>query len=221
MVNNPLAMQETRVQSLGLEDLLEKEMASQSSILAWRIPWTEEPASKESTCKVGDLDSIPGLGRSPGETEGYPFQYSGLENSMEEVHGVAKSRTQLSNFQRSRCSRRSQRQTGDDGGQEDTASEGTQTRRFAGLPQAAPGIFVLVFLPFFPLLPFRPVPVESRRPPNKKGSRFRTWEPRCRRVGSSKEPGGKHAPVARMVRGTFLTFLGAPILVVFGFSPLF
>ena len=43
MVNNLLAMQETRVQSLGLEDLLEKEMASQSSILAWRIPWTEEP----------------------------------------------------------------------------------------------------------------------------------------------------------------------------------
>ena len=56
-------------------------------------------AGKESTCKVGDLGSIPGLGRSPGETEGYSFQYSGLENSMEEVHGVSKSRTQLSNFQ--------------------------------------------------------------------------------------------------------------------------
>ena len=55
-------------------------------------------AGKESTCKVGDLGSIPGLGRSPGEGEGYPFQYSGLENSMEEVPGVAKSRTQLSNF---------------------------------------------------------------------------------------------------------------------------
>ena len=37
------AMQETRVQSLGQEDLLEKEMATHSSILAWRIPWTEEP----------------------------------------------------------------------------------------------------------------------------------------------------------------------------------
>ena len=36
-------MQETRVQSLGWEDLLEKEMATHSSILAWRIPWTEEP----------------------------------------------------------------------------------------------------------------------------------------------------------------------------------
>ena len=37
------AMWETRVQSLGLEDPLEKEMATHSSILAWRIPWTEEP----------------------------------------------------------------------------------------------------------------------------------------------------------------------------------
>ena len=36
-------MQETWVQSLGLEDLLEKEMATYSSILAWKIPWTEEP----------------------------------------------------------------------------------------------------------------------------------------------------------------------------------
>ena len=36
-------MQETRVQSLGQEDPLEKEMATHSSILAWRIPWTEEP----------------------------------------------------------------------------------------------------------------------------------------------------------------------------------
>ena len=38
MVSNPPAMQETRVQSLGWEDLLEKEMATHSSILAWRIP---------------------------------------------------------------------------------------------------------------------------------------------------------------------------------------
>ena len=36
-------MQETQVRSLGWEDLLEKEMATHSSILAWRIPWTEEP----------------------------------------------------------------------------------------------------------------------------------------------------------------------------------
>ena len=38
------AMQETRVQSLGLEDPLEKEMATRSSILAWKIPWTEDPS---------------------------------------------------------------------------------------------------------------------------------------------------------------------------------
>ena len=43
------AMQETRVQSLGQEDLLEKEMATHSSILAWRIPWTEEPGGLQST----------------------------------------------------------------------------------------------------------------------------------------------------------------------------
>ena len=51
-------------------------------------------AGKESTCNAGDLGSIPGLGRSPGEGNGYPFQYSGLENSMDTVvHGVAKSQT--------------------------------------------------------------------------------------------------------------------------------
>ena len=55
------AMQETWVQSLGCEDSLEKEMATHSSILAWRIPWTEEPVGLQST-------------------------------------GVAKSRTQLSDF---------------------------------------------------------------------------------------------------------------------------
>ena len=49
---------------------------------------------KESACNVGDLSSIPGLGRSPREGKGYPPQYSGLENSMDcIVHGVAKSWT--------------------------------------------------------------------------------------------------------------------------------
>ena len=42
------AMQETQVQSLGQEDPLEKEMATQSSILVWRIPWTEEPRGLQS-----------------------------------------------------------------------------------------------------------------------------------------------------------------------------
>ena len=49
-------------------------------------------ASEESTCNVGDLDSIPGLGRCPGEGNGYPLQYSDLEDSMDGmVHGVAES----------------------------------------------------------------------------------------------------------------------------------
>ena len=48
---------------------------------------------------LGELGSIPGLGRSPGEGKGYSLQYSGLENSMDcIVHGVAKSRTRLSDF---------------------------------------------------------------------------------------------------------------------------
>ena len=49
MVKNLPAMQETRVQFLGREDPLEKEMATHSSILAWRIPWTEEPGRLQST----------------------------------------------------------------------------------------------------------------------------------------------------------------------------
>ena len=49
MVKNPPAMQETRVWSLGGEDPLEKEMATHSSILAWRIPGTEEPGGLQST----------------------------------------------------------------------------------------------------------------------------------------------------------------------------
>ena len=85
---------------------LEKEMVTHSNILAWRIPWTEEPggmqsmglhrvrhdwsnlahtwplgfpvssASKESTCNAGDPGSIPGSGSSPGDGIGYPLQYS-------------------------------------------------------------------------------------------------------------------------------------------------
>jgi len=47
-VKNLLAMKETWVQSLGQEDLLEKGMATHSSILAWRIPWTEEPGRLQS-----------------------------------------------------------------------------------------------------------------------------------------------------------------------------
>ena len=59
---------------------------------------------KASAWNAGDPGSIPGLGRSPGEGNGNPLQYSWLENPMDggaswtTVHGVAKSRTQLSNF---------------------------------------------------------------------------------------------------------------------------
>ena len=54
---------------------------------------------KESTCNAGDTGVIPGLGRSPGEGNGNPLQYTCLENSMDRgawpvtIHGVAKSRT--------------------------------------------------------------------------------------------------------------------------------
>ena len=48
LVKNLPAVQETQVQSLGWEDPLEKEMANHSSILAWKIPWTEEPGGLQS-----------------------------------------------------------------------------------------------------------------------------------------------------------------------------
>ena len=77
-----------------------------------KIPWRRDilptpvfldfpcgSADKESARNAGNLGSIPGLGRSPGEGKGYPLQYSDLENSMDcIVHGVAKSRTRLSHF---------------------------------------------------------------------------------------------------------------------------
>ena len=72
-----------------LEDLLEG------------FPGSED--GKESTCNGGDLGLTPGLGRSPGEGNGNPVQYSYLENPMDReawwaiVHGVAKSQTQLIN----------------------------------------------------------------------------------------------------------------------------
>ena len=72
-----------------------------------KIPWRRDrlrtpvflgfpggSVGKESACNVGDLGSIPGLGRSPGEGNSYLLQHSGLENSM----GVTKSQTGLSDF---------------------------------------------------------------------------------------------------------------------------
>ena len=88
-------MWETWIQSLGWDDSLEKEMATPSSI---PVVFLWYSAGKESTCNVGDLGSIPGLGKSPGEGK-IPFQYPGLENSVDcIVRGVSKSWTRLNDF---------------------------------------------------------------------------------------------------------------------------
>ena len=80
---------------LGLSSLICKMGLPILSILS--IPGGS--AGKESACNVGDLGSIPELGRSPGEGKGCSLQYSGLENSMDcIVRGVAKSWTGLSSF---------------------------------------------------------------------------------------------------------------------------
>ena len=71
-------------------------------VMLWGFPGGS--AGKESALNVGDLGSIPGLGRSPGEGNGNPLQYYCLENPMDRgawqaiVHGVAKSRARLSDF---------------------------------------------------------------------------------------------------------------------------
>ena len=54
-VKNPPAMQETWVPPLGWENPLEEDMATRSSILAWRIPWTEEPGGLQSMGCKGDM----------------------------------------------------------------------------------------------------------------------------------------------------------------------
>ena len=59
-------MRETPVQSLGREDLLEKEMATHSSILAWKIPWTEES---------GRLQSVPGVAKSWTQISDFTFTF--------------------------------------------------------------------------------------------------------------------------------------------------
>ena len=79
LIKNPPAIQEIPVRFLGQEDSLEKGWATLSSILGF--PGGSN--SKESTCTGGDLDLIPGLGRSPGGGHGNPLQYSCLENPMD------------------------------------------------------------------------------------------------------------------------------------------
>ena len=94
VIKNLPEIQETWVRSLGLEDPLEKGKATYSSILAWKIPWSEEPGRLQSMGlqRVGHDWAIkhstepwarwgfPGLVRSHGRGHGNPFQYSFLEN---------------------------------------------------------------------------------------------------------------------------------------------
>ena len=88
-------MPETLVPFLGWEDRWSRDRLSTLVFLGFPCG----SAGTESTCNVGDLGLIPGLGISPGKEKGYPLQYSGLENFMACIaHGVTKSRTQLSNF---------------------------------------------------------------------------------------------------------------------------
>ena len=62
------------------------------------LGFPDRSVGKESTCNAGDPGSIPGLGRSPGERNGYPLQYSGLENSMDCIVHKVKSWRWLSDF---------------------------------------------------------------------------------------------------------------------------
>ena len=94
LIKNLPEMQETSVQFLGQEDLLKKCRLLTPVFLGF----PGGSAGKKSACNVGNLDWIPGLGRSPGEGKGFPLQYSGLENL---VHGVAKSQTQQSSQEHS------------------------------------------------------------------------------------------------------------------------
>ena len=90
-------MQETQVWFLGREDPLEEEIATHSSMLAWKIPWTEELGGLQSmgSQRVGHTEHICGEGNSS------PLQYSCLENPVDRgawlaaVHAVAQSRTRL------------------------------------------------------------------------------------------------------------------------------
>ena len=89
-MNNPPAVRETWVRSLGWEDPLEKGQATHSGILG--LPCGSD--GTESACSVGDLGSIAGLGRSPGEGKGSPLQYSGLEDSMDCIVPAVADRTE-------------------------------------------------------------------------------------------------------------------------------
>ena len=80
-------MQATLVQFLCQEDPMEEGQATHSIFLGF----PGGSVGKQSACNAGDLGSIPGLGRSPGEGNGYPFQYSSLENSWRRPWGHTES----------------------------------------------------------------------------------------------------------------------------------
>ena len=100
LVKNPPAIQETRFDSWVGKILWRRDRLPTPVFLGF----LDGSDSKESACNAGDLGSIPGLGRSLGEGNGYPLQYSGLEKYMDRgtwqatVHGIAKSQTRLSDF---------------------------------------------------------------------------------------------------------------------------
>ena len=82
-------MQDTLVLFLSWEDPLKKDRLPAPVFLGF----PSGSAGKESACNAGDLGSIPGFGRSPGEGKGYPLQYTSLENSMDyTVRGILQAR---------------------------------------------------------------------------------------------------------------------------------
>ena len=90
LVKNPPAMQETLVQFLDWEDSWKRDRVPTPVFLGF----PGGSAVNGSACNEGDLGSITGLGRFPGEGNSYPLQNSCLENSMDcIVHGVAKNWT--------------------------------------------------------------------------------------------------------------------------------
>ena len=96
LVKNLPAMQETLVVFLGQEDLHWKRDKLPTLVF---LGFPYGSAGEESACNVGDLGLITMLGRFPGEGNGYPLQYSGLENSMDcTVHRTTKSRARPRNF---------------------------------------------------------------------------------------------------------------------------
>ena len=94
----PWTKEHGRLQSMGSQKVRHDWATSHSyNWYNWGFPGGS--AGKESSCNAGDLGSIPGLGRSPGEGNSNPLQYSGLKDSMDStVHGVAKRQTWPNDF---------------------------------------------------------------------------------------------------------------------------